>query len=634
MDKNSKPSARTHIAIAVMTLLGAGSASAIEFEVGDGWKGNWNTTVSVGQTNRAESQNPLLYSKVDGAVRGMAGGLGGSKTDSGNLNYDNGDVVSQIFKFTTDVAIAKDNVGAFVRVKGWYDNAVVNNNVLFGNQGQRPYYSPGNPQPLGTDGLPLENKGQGIKLMDAYFYSGFDLGGNPGMVRLGNQVVNWGESLFLQGLNVTSPLDLPALRRGVGTEIKEFLTPIPMIYGNLGLSGGKSIEAFYQFKSVRTAVDGCGAYFSVSEGIPSDQIGNCNVASTFNPNWTNATAIQNGAYFQTVEGKKAKDDGQFGLAFRFPVEAADTEVGVYYQQLHSRTPIISVKTGARGGPPYNTLFKPGAAADSVAGFWEYPENMKMFGVTAATTIAGWSTGAELSYTADVAAQLNGNDILQAFLAGGGPLATEARTLAGALPGTTLAPLGTVFHGYDLFNKTALQLNGVKLFSNVLGAETLTVLGEIGFQWNNVPDYKNGGRRYGRAFIYGLANSPSSYGGADTCTASGALVGIKNTQPDGCQNEGFVTPFSSGIRLRGALTYNDVYGTGITATPSLFWAHDIKGVSIDGQFNEGRDTVALGLKLEMNKKYTLDMGYVTYSNAAKFDQMRDRDFFSIALSATF
>ena len=61
---------------------GAGSASAIEFEVGDGWKGAWNTTIALAQIWRAQSQDPTLYSMADGNVRGFTNGQGATNTDS------------------------------------------------------------------------------------------------------------------------------------------------------------------------------------------------------------------------------------------------------------------------------------------------------------------------------------------------------------------------------------------------------------------------------------------------------------------------------------------------------------------------------------------------------------------------
>jgi hypothetical protein len=69
------------------------------------------------------------------------------------------------------------------------------------------------------------------------------------------------------------------------------------------------------------------------------------------------------------------------------------------------------------------------------------------------------------------------------------------------------------------------------------------------------------------------------------------------------------------------------------TPSVYWADDVSGVSMDPTFNEGRQVLGLGVKLNYNKKYTLDFNYQTYANN-NFDPTFDRDFYSIAASVTF
>jgi hypothetical protein len=99
------------------------------------------------------------------------------------------------------------------------------------------------------------------------------------------------------------------------------------------------------------------------------------------------------------------------------------------------------------------------------------------------------------------------------------------------------------------------------------------------------------------------------------------------------NDGFVSKTSWGYRMRGQLTYANAFN-GVTVKPSLFWGHDVKGVSADGQFNEGRGTLGLGLGFEYLKKYFVDFGYVAYRNAAKWDPLRDRDYVSASLSVSF
>ena len=75
-------------------------------------------------------------------------------------------------------------------------------------------------------------------------------------------------------------------------------------------------------------------------------------------------------------------------------------------------------------------------------------------------------------------------------------------------------------------------------------------------------------------------------------------------------------------------------TGWVATPSIFFAHDVSGVSLDNQFNEGKKTISLGFKLNLNKTHNFDFTYTTYANTAKFDPFRDRDNASVSYSYTF
>jgi hypothetical protein len=55
--------------------------------------------------------------------------------------------------------------------------------------------------------------------------------------------------------------------------------------------------------------------------------------------------------------------------------------------------------------------------------------------------------------------------------------------------------------------------------------------------------------------------------------------------------------------------------------------------MDPTFNEGREQLGLGLKFNLNKKYTLEANYVTYADA-DFDPLGDRDYYSVSASVTF
>ena len=146
------------------------------------------------------------------------------------------------------------------------------------------------------------------------------------------------------------------------------------------------------------------------------------------------------------------------------------------------------------------------------------------------------------------------------------------------------------------------------------------------QLNSVPDNNGSNVRYGRAFIYGFGSTPS----IDTCAAGPR----QNPNPYGCKNDGYVTNFAWGYRLRGQLEYASVMGSAFSLYPSLYLAHDVNGVSIDSQLNGGRMTIGTGLRVDYLKAHRVEVNYVNYVNTAHYDPLHDRDFYSISYSYTF
>jgi hypothetical protein len=727
----------------------AGSAAALQFEFENGTTVNWNTTLSVGANWRAEDPNRNLYSRADASLIGLYsdtpmipgqavprgdGRAGQQAAGDGNLNWDKGDRFATPFKLITDVEVKKGNYGGLLRVKAWYDQALNDETVRIGNQannfnGGRPGLgpvpgfgpcgatAPGAPclpisppgqnlwpkAELSDEGFEDEQKFDNVYLLDAYLYGTFDVGDSSLQLRLGNQVINWGESVFIQGVNQINPIDVPAARRA-GAELKEILLPVWAAYANWGFNFG-SVEAFYQLQWNNTSVDGCGQYFTVSGTQISSDPGQCGsitviggqngnvlpgTASPIVPQLGSQPFLQgNGTYVPAAKGRDASDSGQFGIAFRFPVDKIDTEIGLYAMNIHSRLPLTSSRSGTnpndipepyrtaltqagfigndayggfwRSGPTSATLFrsllpvleKPIEAALGGAidlkpgtGFWEYPEDIQIYGISAATNLFGWSTSAEISHQIDVPVQINGNDLVAAGVFGVGPYRDAARVVSNSVEGTYL-------QGWDQFDKTQAQLNVVKTFSNLLGAQTLLIVGEVGGQWNDIEDYTKGGIRYGRGFMFGTASTPEltnagTPNGNPTIlglvagnTCSPTAVGLPvpfanpfyNAQPNGCRNDGFITDLAWGYRLRVSADYNNVRNSGVTITPSVFWSQDVEGVSMDPQFVEDRSVLGLGLKFNYNKKYVLDLNYVEYGTS-DFDPLFDRDYYSAAVSVTF
>jgi hypothetical protein len=260
-------------------------------------------------------------------------------------------------------------------------------------------------------------------------------------------------------------------------------------------------------------------------------------------------------------------------------------------------------------PIHNTLNSNLTVAQ---GFWEYPEKIKMVGVTASTNVAGWSVGSELSFIPNQPAQINSGDIITALLAGAGPYGAEVRAIRDS------QGVGVRIPGYRRFNKYQLQVNGIKILPRIMGSSQSVLVVEGAYQHIDLDEL-----RYGRPFIFGYAKHPTT---ANSCST--------NRSPEGCENDGFVTKHSYGYRLRLQLEYPNFAGLGPTLYPQLNISEDLHGYSVDSQFVEDRRTIGLGFRLNFQKRHNLELNYVTYSDQAKYDAFRDRDFYSVVVSTSF
>ena len=144
----------------------------------------------------------------------------------------------------------RDKAGLFVRADGLYDFEIMDN-----QEGRRI--------PLNHDAKNLV--GSYTRLLDAFGFWRFDLGTMPSEIRLGRQVVSWGESTFIQnGLNQVNHFDVAALRVP-GAELKEALLPDEMAVLNVQLSKNFSTQLLYLFDWHETRPEPAGSYFSTND---------------------------------------------------------------------------------------------------------------------------------------------------------------------------------------------------------------------------------------------------------------------------------------------------------------------------------------------------------------------------------
>lgn len=581
-----------------------GAANAAEFSLDNGVEGHWSLNMSLGTSWRANDVNQALVATGNG-------GLSSGGNDDGNLNYEKGKTFSTIGKVTGEVLLKRDNLGLVVGGTTWYDYAAKHDGVPHGSFANA--YVPG--AKLNDSGFDSRSKFSGAALGNAYAFGNFDLDANhPLTVKLGQQVVNWGESLFIPGINQYGTFDITAAHRP-GAEVKDILLPIPQVFASLGVAKNLTLEGFYQFAWKKSVLDGCGTYWSPANVI------NCANGTLAGGDHLPSQTQYNGDpaigglnyILGRAPDQKAKNSGQFGLASRYFASDISTEFGAYYVNYHPRFPAFSlVKTPSAANSIWSGALAPFGGPSATQYFLDYSgENIHALGLSATTQIKGWSVSAEASYTKDVPVQINGVDLFVGSVAGAGPMAFLKNL-----------PAGSAIHGFDRKNKSQLQVSTLKVFPRVAGAESLTLVGEIGFQhWSGIGDPATT-TRYGRDPVYGFAQTASI-----PCAFTG------NVNKSFCENKGFATSNAWGYRLQAEFSFPNAFA-GVNLKPRLFWSHDVNGYSADGVFSEGRRILGLGIRADYNNQYYADVSYSRFNRNAKYDSQNDRDYFSIVAGIKF
>ena len=605
--------ARLPLAVSLASTL-AGPAFGVSFNIGE-IEGSFDSSLSVGASWSTAGRNKDLIGVNNG-------GKGLSQTsDDGHLNFNKGDSFSKIFKGIHDLELKYGDTGIFVRGKYWYDFALQNEDLDFKN--------------VSNNNRKEGAKSSGGQILDAFIYHNYTVADEPGSVRFGKQVVSWGESTFIGGgINSINPIDVSAFRRP-GAEIKEGLIPVNMFYVSQTLTDNLSAEAFYQLEWDQTVVDNCGTFFSQPDVIADGCSNNLRVlnkrstipgAALPTLNALGVDVNNEGVLVKRGGERDARDSGQFGVAMHYNFEPLDTEFGAYFMNYHSRAPIFSA-TGAPNSAytrPLGPLaaLRPLIVAGSSQYFVEYPEDIRLYGLSFSTTLpTGTAWSGELSYRPNAPVQLSTTDILYA-----GVTPIPGYGNASVLKGTP----GQDLHGYNRKEVTQFQTTFTHFFDQVMGATRLTTVGEIGVTHVGGLESKNTAR-YGRDPVFGPGTLPGGFCNAlNNSTAQGAGLPNASGLNTNCNNDGYTTATSWGYRARAIWEYPDVFA-GVNLKPNVAWSHDVKGYSPGpgGNFEEGRKAVSLGVDAEYQNTYTVGLNYTNFFGG-RFTTVDDRDF--IALSA--
>jgi len=338
----------------------AGSACAFTFDTGT-VSGSFNSSISLGTGVRADGQpcGTVIGTTFGAPTPAIGAGAPGGcldaasfYNDQGNLNYNKGDAFTTYLKGTHELFLKMPDDWKFFGRINWVKD--------FSATHTTGVVSGGNSTGVALSGDSSSQLNFKARLLDFWVSKQFDLNGESARIRVGNQVISWGESLFLPGgINQTNAMDLMRLAQP-GTQLKEVYLPAPIISAAAGLGHGFNVEGYVQTDWNKDYFPPVGSYWSIAS------IGN--------------GADSYGA-FGTATAKEPRNGGQYGLALRYQPESTQVNFGLYAMRYHDKLPVLSYADPANfGGAQFS-----------------YLEDRTLLGVSTNFPLGDWAIGSELSY---------------------------------------------------------------------------------------------------------------------------------------------------------------------------------------------------------------------------------------------
>jgi hypothetical protein len=671
---------KSPIALGVIGLLGGAfmPAQAASWYDGD-WSATFDSNFSLGTSIRVEDRDFSRVGNSNGLQFDWSGynpatnpiydsadvwalGTGGYSTngDLSTLNYDKGEAFSTLFKGVHELDIQYKNMGLFVRGMYFYDFEM--------KDGNRDWQNPitGTTQNPCATSQASDELCSDIRLLDAFFYANFDMGNIPVTVRVGDQVISWGESTFIQhGINTINPVDV-SRAQAPGAELKEVFIPVGMVFASFGLTINTSLSMYYQYEWERSRLPQAGAYFSTNDFAGEGGQGqNIQLGFSGNPDidldlllsglnqlggalQAGAPAAQIGQAYLAYPTKvavrgfsdsahtDADDQGQYGIKLGYYAsELNETELSLYMINYHSQRPLISglasdFTEGAIGADlamlasgPITKDNVTDLRAFTKTGF-EYPEDIKLYGFSFNTNVGETALAGEIAYRVDEPLQIDDVELLYAAMPQQLALAGLRPDLAGISQLDNFSGVvgpGESATGYITSDTVQMQVTATHIFGPALGTDNLIVLGEVGYI--SIQDFPD--PSVIRLNGPGSVRTPSLQPDANGNTREGLHVGLSN----GPEQNPFPTDDAWGYRVLAVASYYNVFA-GINVQARGTFAHDVDGITPDPLFLfvEERKSASASVTLDYLSKWSATASYNTFwGGVGTTNGLSDRDFVS-------
>jgi len=552
--------------------------------------------------------------------------------DDANRNFESG-LASNGLRALADFeyrykAEGGNNYGLFARGSAWYDDEVwdasndndspltVNSSKFYGGSLDRPNEFVSSVQ---------DRSGRDAELLDLFLFAELGSSGDhPATIRLGSQVINWGESAFIQN-GLSSVINSADVSKASlpGTEVKEILRPLGAVYGSVALSEGISISAYVQYEWEEIISPPYGTFLSPVpdplSGVGSEKfllpVGAVAGQLPFpqDPTQFNSPFIP----VDRTGDNNASDTGQWGVSLSWYLpELNDTEFGFYAGNYHRKRPTIGFTNNlgeqnfdwtadclANAGPAAGScvpLSFFASAFDQASYALDYMEDIEYYGIS-------WNSMISWTDTAFSGEVIFHHDV---------PIQTTS-LLDGLIP--------TVLAGAPIPGNPNV---GQPFETNLFSRQDMVVT-QITFNQNFTPSWSDSASlivEFGHIYITDLDDDEVWSGNTDADTSSWAYrAKFASTWYDGL---GKMIPALSGTDLIWTLDFN----------------HDVDGVSpvVGTGYTEGAKALSTGLEAIWQNTWSVKLGYTnffgdgydTLGQELNDSVLGDRDFFSLAAKYRF
>lgn len=643
--------------------------------------------------------------------------------DNGNLNYERYEMVNATAKYDLDVTLRWQNFDAAVSGVYFFDN--VNTDFLERHPDTtlQPAFSPRTEGVENRVGNHFDLYDSYVTWNAPFF------GERTLTLRAGNQKINWGESTFLAlgSINSINPPDGNKLRLP-GLQIKEIFQTVGMVTLSTDIIENLSTELFYQYDWRPARPDAAGSFFSTSDiagggtyamlsfGKAPEDPTNSYIPRD-NPNDPIGLLSNAGRTIFVTPSKLPEDGGQYGIAIRYLADWLNngTEIGFYHENYHSRLPLVSafaaqatcigenttnliqvlaVDCGVGGGigrlagpqvvaslaaqgvtlpAPIATLLSnanPGLAreplpVDTASVFLDYPEDIKLYGISFNTSLGDWAWSGEVAYRPNDPLQISASDLVLAAVNPAFPRYSFAVPGVGNLPNRRNAAPDYIsryrgkdpndpnsriqpgeyipgFERFSTYNIGTTFINTIGGDNFLKASQILTVLEFGATHIADLPELRelqlNGpgaDTHYSTgADGTGPGGEEDSFRPEDEVFASGDGSPLNPGCSDdftACrqnpthQRDGWATDWSYGYRAVAAIRYQDAI-MGVNLEPIIGVFHDVYGYSAGPAANyvQGRVQGIYGLRFDYLSQWSGEIRYTSFGGGREHNQLRDRD----------